>query len=366
MEEKMNLSEQRLDLMKRLTQAMAISGDEQEVAQILKEEYTKLNLPIEYDGLGSIFAYKASKVAQAKTLMIAAHMDEVGFIISSITDEGALKIAPVGGWWSQVLLSQRVLVKNKKNEKFKGTIASIPPHLLTEQEQSKPMEIKHMLVDIGCSSKEDVLSLGVQVGDAMILEGSFEVLDQGQRLLSKAWDNRYGCVLGIELLQALKDVDLNVNLYVGASVQEEVGLRGATTSAFKLDPDLAIVFDCSPANDLSGNKQSFGQLGKGPLVRFIDANYLPHRGFINHYVDLLEKHSIPFQYYQSLGGTDAGAIHKSKEGVPTLTQCICARNIHSSSSIIDLSDYEHALQSSIAMVTSLNDATIELILKANQ
>lgn len=360
------LSEKSLDLMKRLTQAMAISGDEKEVSEILSSEYRRLGLPIVYDGLGSIFAYKRSKNPNAKTVMIAAHMDEVGFVISSITPEGALKIAPVGGWWSQVLLSQRVIVKNKKGEKFKGTIASIPPHLLTEQERSKPMEIKHMLVDIGSSSKEDVLALGIQVGDAMILDGPFEVLDQGKRLLSKAWDNRYGCILGVELLESLKDVDLEVNLYVGASVQEEVGLRGATTSAFKLNPDLAIVFDCSPANDLSGDKQSFGHLGKGPLVRFIDANYLPHRGFIHHYVDVLEDNKIPYQYYQSLGGTDAGAIHKSQEGVPSLTQCICARNIHSSSSIIDVSDYLEALKSSIAVVKSLNDATIELILKANQ
>jgi glutamyl aminopeptidase len=345
---------------------MAISGDEQEVSQILKAEYTRLDLPVVYDGLGSIYAYKASKNPQAKTLMIAAHMDEVGFVLSSITAEGALKIAPVGGWWSQVLLSQRVIVKNKKGEKFKGSIASIPPHLLTEQERSKPMEIKHMLVDLGCSSKEEVLALGIQVGDALVLDGPFEILYQGKRLLSKAWDNRYGCILGVELLEALKDQELDVNLYVGASVQEEVGLRGAGTSAFKIKPDLAIVFDCSPANDLSGDKQSFGFLGKGPLVRFIDANYLPHRGFIHHYVDLLDQTKIPYQYYQSLGGTDAGAIHKSNEGIPTLTQCICARNIHSSSSIIDVFDYLSALKASIAVVESLNDATIEMILKANQ
>lgn len=360
------MNQDTLTLMEELTQAMGISGDEKEVSQILAKHYEGLADEVVYDNLGSIFALKRSKKTNAPWVMIAGHMDEVGFIVKDINAQGALSISPMGGWWSQVLLSQRVIVKAKNGTKHPGTIASIPPHLLSEKERNAPMDIKNMLVDVGCSSKEEVLALGLSVGSPLVLEGKFDVLQNGKRLLAKAWDNRYGCILGVEVLRALKDLDLDVHVAIGATVQEEVGTRGAQTSSFKLNPDVAIVLDCSPANDLSGDKDAFGTLGKGPLVRFIDANYLPHRGFLNYYVDLLESNSIPYQYYQSMGGTDAGAIHKQYTGIPTLTQCICARNIHSCSSIIDADDYEQAKRAVLKVLQSLNDDTIETIKKANQ
>ena len=362
----MTLSKETLSLMEELTQAFGIPGDEKEVSRILKKYYETLADEIIYDNLGSIFAIKKSKNLDAKTVMIAGHMDEVGFIVNKINEKGSLSLVPLGGWWNQTLLGQRVLVKTKSGQKIKGTIGSIPPHLLTEKERSAPMDIKNMLVDIGQTTKEEAEALGITMGSPVILEGPFEILEGGKRLLAKAWDNRYGCIMGIELLQALKDIDLDVNLAVGASVQEEVGIRGAQTATYLINPDAAIVFDCSPANDASADKDSFGQLGKGPLVRFIDANYLPHRGFINHYTDLLEANGIPYQYYQSLGGTDAGAIHKSFEGVMTVTMCICARNIHTNSSIIDVSDYENARKAALAMVKSLTSNTIEELKKVIQ
>jgi glutamyl aminopeptidase len=347
-----------LALMERLTQAHGISGDEKAVSRILKREYEGYCDELVYDQLGSIFAIKRSKNPQAKTLMLAGHMDEVGFIVNTITEGGLLGLAPIGGWWSQTLLGHRVIVKAKDDSLIKGTIASIPPHLLTDAERKAPMEIKNMRVDIGATDKAGVLALGIQLGSPVVLDGPFEVLSGGARLLSKAWDNRYGCILGVELLHALKDVDLDVHLAVGATVQEEVGTRGAQTATHVIKPDAAIVFDCSPANDTSGDKEAFGQLGKGPLIRFIDANYLPHRGFINYYTDVLDAANLPYQYYQSLGGTDAGAIHKSFDGVMTLTACICARNIHTNSSIIDTQDYENAKKAMLTLIPALTSKTI--------
>lgn len=360
------INHETLELMQSLTQAMGISGDEKEVSALLRQAYEPFADEIVYDNLGSIFALKKSKNPDAKTLMLAGHMDEVGFIIKSINEKGSLAFSPIGGWWSQTLLGQRVLIKTKDGRKLKGTIGSIPPHLLTEKDREKPMEIKNMLVDVGATTKAEAEALGISVGSPMILDGPLEVLEGGKRLLAKAWDNRYGCIMGIEVLKAFKDVDLDINLAVGATVQEEVGIRGAQTASYKLAPDAAIVFDCSPANDASGDKEAFGQLGQGPLVRFVDANYLPHRGFLYHYVDLLEENGIPYQYYQSLGGTDAGAIHKQHDGIPTLTMCICARNLHTNSSVIDASDYLNAREAVIKMIGSLNSATIEALKKANR
>jgi len=360
------LNQETLELMREMTQAMGISGDEKEVSQLLRKAYEPYADEIIYDNLGSIFAVKKSKNPEAKTLMLAGHMDEVGFIVKSVNEKGALAVAPIGGWWSQTLLGQRVLVKTRNGIKLKGTIGSIPPHLLTDKDREKPMEIKNMLVDIGCTTKNEADALGVFPGCSLVLDGPFETLNDGRRLLAKAWDNRYGCIMGVEVLKAFKDTELDVNLVVGATVQEEVGIRGAQTASYLVKPDAAIVFDCSPANDASGDKEAFGQLGNGPLVRFVDANYLPHRGFLYHYVDLLEKNGLPYQYYQSMGGTDAGAIHKQYEGIMTLTMCICARNIHTNSSIIDTQDYETARTAVIKMIESLNSVTIEALKKANR
>lgn len=360
------LSEKSIQALRELTELMAISGDEKEVRDYLKSRYSEYTNEIVFDNLGSVMAIKRSKNPNAKTVMLLGHMDEVGFVVKSINDKGSIGLAPIGGWWSQTLLGQRVIVKNRAGVKFKGTIGSIPPHLLTDADRAKPMEIKNMLVDLGFTSKEEVLKAGIQTGDAAILDGQFESLNNGKRLLGKAFDNRYGCAMGLEILEALKDVDLDVHLAVGASVQEEVGTRGAQTIAYKIKPDAAIIFDCSPANDASGDKESFGQLGAGPLVRFIDANFLPHRGFINHYVDILESNKLPYQYYQSLGGTDAGAVHRQYEGIMTLTMCLCARNLHTNSTIIDTDDYLNAKTAVLKVLETLNSDTIEVLKKANQ
>ncbi len=362
----MTLDEKTLKRMEELTQLFGISGQENEVRAYLAKQYEVLCDEVIYDNLGSVFGIKKAQNETAKTILLAGHMDEIGFVVRDITSTGCLSLTAIGGWWNQTLLGQRVLVKNRANQTFKGVIGSIPPHLLTEEDRVKPMEIKNMLVDIGSASKEETLSWGILPGDGIVVEGAFVVLENGRRLLAKAWDNRYGCIMGLEVLDALKDVKLDVNLVVGATVQEEVGLRGATTAGYLIKPDAAIVFDCSPANDATGKKEEFGQLGKGPLVRFIDANYLPHRGFLDHYVDLLETEAIPYQYYQSMGGTDAGALHKLFDGVLTLTMCICARNIHTNSSIIDRDDFLNAKKAALAMILSLTPAKIQSLKESNR
>ena len=193
------LSELSLKRLKDLTEKMAISGDEVEVRRYLEESYKSYGGELIADNLGSIALVKKSKNPNAKTVLLLGHMDEVGFVVKSINDKGNLSLATIGGWWSQTLLGQRVLVKAKDGQKYKGTIGSIPPHLLTEADRAKPMEIKNMLVDIGCTSKDEVLALGINTGSAVILDGSFEVLNE-KRLLAKAFDNRYGCAMGLEAL----------------------------------------------------------------------------------------------------------------------------------------------------------------------
>lgn len=337
---KLMLNKKQLKWFEDLTQIDGISGHEKNVTQYLENAYQAMGYDVVYDNLGSIAAYKPSKRKDAKTVMVLGHMDEIGFLVKDILETGVLKLHPVGGWFEQTLLAQRVQVHNRHGEVFKGTIGSIPPHMLKPEERNKPMTIDQMIVDIGATDKEDVLKKGVQIGDMIVVSGSFEQLNE-KRLLAKAFDNRYGCVMGLDLLDQLKDKDLDYNLYVGASVQEEVGLRGAQTLTQMIQPDYAIVLDCSPANDAVDSK-SLGQLGQGVLIRMMDGSMIANKDLIYELVDVCKENDIPHQFYYSNGGTDAGIVHKTHHGVPTVTCCIVARNIHTSSSILDTGDYLNA------------------------
>lgn len=349
------LSKQQLRWFEEITQIDGVSGHEKNVAHYLKTEYEKMDYDVLYDQLGSITAFKKSKKENAPKVMLLGHMDEVGFLVKDITETGVLKLHPVGGWFSQTLLAHRVNVTNRYGEVFKGTIGSIPPHMLSPQDRAKPMEIAQMAVDVGAQDKEEVLSWKIQVGDMVVVDGPFEKLNE-KRLLAKAFDNRYGCVMGLDILNSLKDKDLPFDLYVGASVQEEVGLRGATTITNMINPDYAIVLDCSPANDAL-DKNAQGKLGAGVLIRMMDGSMIANKDLIHELVDVCVENDIKHQYYFSNGGTDAGAVHKSNMGVSTVTACIVARNIHTSSSILDVEDYL-AAKKAILKLLELKESTL--------
>lgn len=348
----MKLSKHQLKLFKTLTELYAISGQENEVAGYLKKTYLSLGYEIITDNLGSIFAYKPSKIPNAKKVMVVGHMDEVGFIVTSILPNGMVKVSPVGGINEETLLSSRVVLKGRKGY-LKGCIGSIPPHLLPKGSNGKT-KIKDMLFDFGMTSKEEAEEAGIYLGAMIVVEGKFEVLNNGKRLLGKAFDDRYGIVLGIELLEALKDVDLPFDLYVGGSVQEEVGCRGAITSSYAIHPDLAIVLDCSPSRDSNGNKDELGQLGEGVLLRVVDGSMIAFPELIKFQRESCEKAKVKYQYYISPGGTDAGQIHKNYDGIPTLTHCLVSRNIHTCSSILDSYDYYCAKKSLLYMLKHLD------------
>ena len=355
----MRLSASRLKLFKELTQAIGVPGQEMPVVKVLKKYYEGICDEIIHDNIGSIIAIKKSKVENAPRVLILSHMDEVGFIIKKIHDNGALSIHPVGGTWEQTMLSNRISVVAKDGTIHKGVVGATPPHLLKDSDRQKPMKIENMFIDIGCKSKDEVLALNINVGCPVVVDGPFEVLANGNRLLSKAFDDRYGCILGVEILQALKNKELPFDLYVGNSVQEEVGLRGATTVANLVKPDFAIILDCSPANDISGKKEELGQLGEGVLIRFFDRSMIAFPQLLDFQIKMCEKNNVKYQYYSSTGGTDAGMVHKSNAGVLTLTQCICARNIHTSGSIIDLDDYEGSKKVLLSILKYLNRDRIE-------
>lgn len=331
------LNKEQLKWFEDLTQIDGVSGHEHDVAAYLAKEYAPLCDEIIRDNLGSIIAFKKSKKKDAKKLMVLAHMDEIGFLVKEVMKNGVLKIHPVGGWFSQTLLAHRVKLTTRKGDVYKGSISSTPPHMLNPKDMNAAISIPQMVVDIGASSLEEIKEMGVSVGDMIVVDGGFEVLNE-KRILAKAFDNRYGCVMTLDLLHALKDVELDFDLYIGASVQEEVGLRGAQTITQLIKPDTAIILDCSPANDALDPK-AIGKLGEGLLIRMMDGGMIADKDTIYKLVDVCKENDIKHQFYFSNGGTDAGIVHKSNHGVKTLTCCLVARGIHTSSSILDTDDY---------------------------
>ncbi|MEG9297193.1 M42 family metallopeptidase [Mangrovibacillus sp. Mu-81] len=348
-----------LDLFKTLTELPGAPGNEHAVRQFMREQLKEYSDEVVQDGLGGIFGVKKGK-AEDPVVMVAGHMDEVGFMVTSITDNGMLRFQTLGGWWSQVLLAQRVQVITDKGP-VTGVIGSIPPHLLGEEQRRKPMDMKNMLIDIGADDKEDAMSIGIKPGQQIVPICPFTPMANEKKILAKAWDNRYGCGLSIELLKELQGTKLSNTLYSGATVQEEVGLRGAQTAANMINPDIFFALDASPANDMSGDKNEFGQLGKGALLRILDRSMVTHKGIREFVLDTAESNDIPYQYFVSQGGTDAGRVHISNEGVPSAVVGICSRYIHTHASMIHIDDYAAAKELIVKLVKQCDRTVIETI-----
>lgn len=348
-----------LVLMEELTQLIGVAGDERSVSQCMKKHMEPFCDDIVYDNLGSLFAVKRCGKENAKKVMVSGHMDEVGFMITSISKNGLLKFILIGGIDGASLHSQRVRIKVANGKEYAGCIVA-------PEEDIKACDVKKMYIDAGVSSQEEIQELGIKVGDSAVIDGAFTPLANGKRIMSKAWDNRYGCIMAVEILQALKDCTLDYDLYIGATVQEEVGMRGATTATGLLHPDMGIVMDCSFADDVKGNDNAVGQLGKGILIRYYDKGMMPNRALLDHLVQTCEKEQIAHQYFYNMGNTDAAWVHKLFSGCPTLSACICGRNVHTGNSIIDIDDYAAAKKAICCILTTLTSTQIEAFKAENR
>lgn len=319
-----------------LTELHGAPGFEEEVKNYMIQQMAPYVDEFIENRMGGFFGVKKSKNPNAKRVMIAAHMDEIGFMITNITKNGMIQFTNLGGVANDIWQGQRLVIKNRNGDKIIGVVSNIPKHFRTGSEGAP--EIKDLTLDIGAQNEDEVRERGIDIGDTIVPHTPFTQLSE-HRYSAKAWDNRYGCVLAIEILELLKDIELDVDLYVGANVQEEVGLRGAKASAEMIDPDVAFVVDCSPANDVKGNQPLSGELGKGTLIRIKDGTMILKPVFRDYLLKLVEAHDIEHQYYMSPGGTDGGEIHKANIGIPTAVIGVCARYIHSTDSVFDIRDY---------------------------
>jgi len=330
-----------LKLLKELCEAHGVPGKEDQVREIMERELSKF-CEVEVDAMGNLIARKGSG---RKKIMLAAHMDEIGLMVKHIDDKGFLRFTTLGGFYDPTLLNQRVYVHTAKGL-IRGVIGSKPPHLMEEEERKKPVKYKDMFIDVGAMDRKDAEKLGVGVGDFITLERSFTPLRRGF-ITGKAFDNRLGCYAMVEVA---KKVEGDFTLYAVGTAQEEVGLKGARTSAYRINPDMAIVIDVTTTGDHPGVKEeeSSVRLGKGPVITIVDAK---GRGVITHPAvkDLLvktaEENKIPYQLEVGEGGTtDATAIQLTREGIPSGVVSIPSRYIHTPVSVASERDVENCIK----------------------
>lgn len=322
-----------IKLIEELTAINAVSGHEAPVRTYLNEQLSKYTDQISGDKLGGIIA-KMPGSKPGKNIAIVAHMDEVGMLVKTITDRGLIKIANVGGLVPESLICQHVELINRHGKVFPGAVMGISPH----NNKGDKVTLDEILIDFGFNSKEAVLAAGINYGDQIIMRSEFRELAEG-KIMSKALDNRLACATIIELAQAFSEKEFAGNIYLCATVQEEVGLRGAQTlmHAFDEEIDNVLVVDVSPVDDTI--KTDGCKLSDGTLIRVKDPRMILDYNEVGLLQDLSEKYKIKAQNFFSTGGTDAAQIQVQNAGYITCALCVPGRNLHTNNSIIDIKDY---------------------------
>lgn len=344
-------------LLQRLTEAHGVSGFEGEVREIVAKELAGLGT-LSTDRHGSVLCDLGGK---GPRVLLECHLDEVGFRVQAITAKGFLKLVAVGGWWPHVVLAKQLVVKTSEGRKLLGVVGSKPPHFLPESERQNVMSLDDMFVDLGATSREEVAALGVRVGDPVAPRTLFEPLARKGRYVAKAFDNRVGTAVLVEAGRKLASGKRANHVLLGGAVQEEVGLRGAQTLSARARPDVAVILEGTPADDTPGfnTELSQGVMGAGVQIRMHDPSAIMHPGLARLAVEIAEKEGIAHQLaVRTGGGTDAGRIHLSGEGVPCVVLGVPARYIHSHNSVIDLADFRSMVDLSVALVRALTASRV--------
>jgi endoglucanase len=341
-------------LLEKLCNAIAVSGDEGEVRQIVLEEVRPYADEVKIDALGSVLVTKKGSGKKRVRVMLDAHMDEVGFMLVGDDGDGIYRFETVGGLDVRQLVGKPVLVGRGKTP---GVIGARPIHLTTSEERQRKIPLDQLRIDIGPSGKA---KLGERAGFAT------KFRRVGPSIFAKAIDNRIGCAILIELL---KNAPPNIDLCLSFSVQEEIGLRGAKVAAYAFNPDMAIAIDSTPANDLpmhdgSENISYNTRLGLGPAIYTFDVGTLSDPRLVRLLTETGDAEKIPYQFRQpGGGGTDAGAIHKSLAGIPIVSVSVPGRYAHTSTLVSRVDDWKNTLA---LMQAALGRITPDLLKKSRE
>jgi putative aminopeptidase FrvX len=356
------LDDKSIDLMRRMMEAFGPSGFEREVNTLAKEYMEPYSDEVVVDKLGTVTFVAKGKMERPRVLL-AGHTDEVGFIVSSVTKEGFLTFNPLGGWWDQVLLGQRVVIRGKKGD-VHGVIAAKPPHILPQEERKKMVERKDMFIDVGATNNEEAMEAGVRVGDPVVPWSPFSVIQDGKVAMGKAFDDRIGAFVLMEAIRRIKEqgIEHPNTVYGAATVQEEVGLRGAQTIAHVVEPDVALVLEVDIAGDVPGIKpqEALTKMGQGPGLLTYDRSMIPNQPLKEFILEVAKQAQIPLQLSQmSGGGTDAGRIHMNRAGCPSVVITVPTRHIHSHVGLLSLKDTENAIHLIVELLKRLDAETVD-------
>jgi putative aminopeptidase FrvX len=338
------MSELNFDLLKRLCETPGISSREELMRKLVVEELRPLADSIEADTMGNVIATKKG-AADGPKVMIAAHMDEIGFMVKHIDERGFVRLLPVGGWDPRVMVAQRVLVHGFAGQTLRGTLmpGGKPIHLLTPDEAKQPPKIEEFFVDLGLSG--DSVKELVELGDMVTMDRTCERV--GDTVVSKTLDDRLSVFVMIEALRLLQNTPIQATILAVATTQEEVGLRGAVTSAYALQPDIGIALDVTLAVDFAGTSESerVTQLGAGTAIKIVDSSLLCHPKLVRHFRDVAQAKGIKYQLEMlPRGGTDAGGIQRSRGGVPSFTLSIPTRYIHTVNEMAHVADIQASIE----------------------
>jgi endoglucanase len=334
--------------LEKLSNACGITGRENEVKDLMIQLLKPNADEIQEDKMGNVIAIKKGN-AKAPKIMLAAHMDEVGLMVKTITKDGFLQFSKMGGIDDRILPAQKVAVYTKKGI-YSGIIGSKPPHIQKEEERKKIITYDDLFIDVGAENKEDAANMGITIGDPVAFDIKYVKLSKDV-VIGKAFDNRAGCIIMVEALKLLKETECTI-CAVG-TVQEEVGLRGAATAAFGVDPDLAIALDVTIAGDVPGVREfdTTVKMGKGPTLTISDSGLITHPKVLRWLIETAEGEKIPFQIESGLlGSTDAARISMTRQGIPSGNISIATRYIHSPVGMLSLKDIENSAKLTSAAI----------------
>jgi len=342
-----------VEVLEKLSNACGVAGREDEVRGLMKDLLKPHVDEVWEDKLGNVIGVKRGSGTKSSSIMLAAHMDEVGLLVKNITDKGFLQFAKIGGIDDRILIAQKVIVHTSKQD-IPGIIGSKPPHIMKEEEKKKVVEADQLFIDVGAEDKKKAEEMGVRVGDPVSFDIKFDRVNK-DTVIGKAFDDRVGCAVLVETMKQIGEVDCTV--YAVGTIQEEVGLRGATTAAFKIYPDVGLAIDVTVAGDVPGVKEVEApiKMRKGPSLTVADYGLITHPKVLRWLIDAAEESGVPYQLEAGLKGTtDAAKISLTREGVPSGVISIPTRYIHSPASMLSLADVENSVKLTVAAIRSFH------------
>ena len=340
------------EILESLSNACGVTGREDEVRSLMKKFLKPYTSEVKEDKLGNIIGIKEGK-KDAPKVMIAGHMDEIGLLVKTISKEGFIQFMKLGGIDDRILPAQRVLVYTDKGI-LPGIIGSKPPHIQKEEERKKVPAADELFIDIGAGSEQEAKKMGVRIGDVIGFEGKYTKVAK-DIVIGKAFDDRIGCAIVIEALRHIGKTDCTV--YGVGTVQEEVGLRGATTASFGIYPDVGLALDVTVAGDVPGVREVEApiKMGKGPSLSVADSGLITHPKVLKMLIEAAEENKIHYQLEVGLpGSTDAARMALTREGVPSGVISVPTRYIHSPTSMLNIEDVEDSVKLTVAAIKKVS------------